>query len=99
MEFDGFEWDDGNWPKCGAHGVSIEEVEELFLSADVTIGPDRAHSETEARFAAIGPSHLTGRTMLVIFTVRDRQGQRLLRPISARFMHEKEIRRYERTRP
>jgi uncharacterized DUF497 family protein len=26
----GFDWDDGNWPKCGKHGVSKEEIESFF---------------------------------------------------------------------
>jgi len=25
-----FEWDSGNWPKCGKHGVSREEIYEIF---------------------------------------------------------------------
>ncbi len=31
--FGGFDWDSGNWPKCGKHGVSKEEIEELFHSS------------------------------------------------------------------
>ena len=27
MEFDGFDWDDGNREKCQRHGVSIAEIE------------------------------------------------------------------------
>ena len=35
----GFEWDQGNWPKCGKHGVSRAEIEyvlsgEPFLDSD-----------------------------------------------------------------
>ena len=30
MEFDGFDWDDGNRDKCQKHGVSIGEIERLF---------------------------------------------------------------------
>ncbi|TBN45900.1 BrnT family toxin, partial [Paracoccus sediminis] len=25
MKIAGFDWDDGNWPKCGKHGVSRAE--------------------------------------------------------------------------
>jgi uncharacterized DUF497 family protein len=25
----GFQWDDGNWPKCAKHGVSKAEIEEV----------------------------------------------------------------------
>ena len=28
--FDGFDWDDGNWPKCARHGLSKEEIESVF---------------------------------------------------------------------
>ena len=35
MRFLGFEWDEGNWPKCGKHGVTREEIELLFASARV----------------------------------------------------------------
>jgi hypothetical protein len=30
MEFDGFDWDDGNLEKCSKHGVSLDEIEDLF---------------------------------------------------------------------
>lgn len=26
----GFDWDSGNWPKCGKHGVTKEEIKEVF---------------------------------------------------------------------
>ena len=39
-----------------------------------------------------------GRHVFVVFTIREREGARLIRAISARFMHEKEIRRYEATK-
>ena len=42
MRFTGFEWDDGNWPKCGKHGVTREEIEQFFVSAKVA--PDLKHS-------------------------------------------------------
>ncbi|WP_238360546.1 BrnT family toxin [Iningainema tapete] len=39
----GFDWDEGNLKKCQKHGVSIEEIEALFLS-EVRIAPDPQHS-------------------------------------------------------
>ena len=27
-----FDWDEGNWPKCGKHGVSRSEIERMFFS-------------------------------------------------------------------
>lgn len=89
MEFDGFDWDDGNRHKCQKHGVSIGEIERLFEST-VLVGPDVAHSSAEQRFRAIG-SASTGRRVFLIFTWRMKEGRRLLRPISARYMHRKEV--------
>jgi uncharacterized DUF497 family protein len=88
---DGFEWDDGNWPKCGRHGVSREEIESIFLSdPGVFVDPHAL----ERRFRAIGVA-LSARYVFVAFVVRERDDARLIRPISARYMHAKEIRRYE----
>ncbi len=52
MRFLGFEWDEGNWPKCGKHGVTREEIEHLFTSARVA--PDLMHSQQETRYIAVG---------------------------------------------
>jgi uncharacterized DUF497 family protein len=30
MKLASFDWNAGNWPKCGKHGVSREEIEEVF---------------------------------------------------------------------
>jgi hypothetical protein len=90
---DGFDWDDGNRAKCGKHGVTVDEVEALF-GAEVLIAPDLKHSDEETRFIAIGRS-AGGRPMFVVFTLRDRASLRLIRPVSARYMHAKEIKAYE----
>ena len=92
----GFDWDDGNRAKCTKHGVSIAEIESLF-DGDPAIKADIAHSQTEIRVRAVGRA-LTGRCVFLVFTIRTRLGQRLVRPVSARYMHRKEIRRYEETR-
>ena len=53
LEFDGFQWDDGNREKCRRHGVSLAEIESLFGgSPGVYDDPD--HSEQERRLRAIG---------------------------------------------
>jgi uncharacterized protein len=36
-----------------------------------------------------------GRAMFVVFTMRQKDGKRLIRPLSARYMHKKEIEGYE----
>ena len=88
-----FEWDAGNLAKCQSHGVSIVEIEALFLSGPY-IGRDERHSEEEDRYVAIGRSE-AGRALLVIYTLRVREGQERVRPLSARYMHKKEVRWYE----
>jgi uncharacterized protein len=93
MQFSGFDWDDGNWPKCGKHGVSKAEIESLFEN-DPGIYEDANHSSDEQRLRAIGPTN-EGRMILVAFTVREMEEERFIRPVSARYMHQKEIRRYE----
>lgn len=91
MEFDGFDWDVGNRVKCQKHGVSIEEIESLFATP-LLIGPDPWQSERRLR--AFGKAR-EGRGLLIVFTMRSRDGRRLIRPISARYMHEKEIKKYD----
>jgi uncharacterized DUF497 family protein len=97
MEFDGFDWDDGNRDKCQKHGVSIREIERLF-ERTVLIGPDVAHSTEEQRFRAIGTTP-KGRRVFLVFTWRTKDGQRFLRPISARYMHKKEMISHEKESP
>jgi uncharacterized DUF497 family protein len=94
MEFAGFDRDRGNRNKCQEHGVSIAEIESLFDHV-VRIAPDLAHSLTEERFKAIGKTD-TGRNVLVAFTLRRRGESSLIRPVSARYMHQKEVAHYEK---
>jgi uncharacterized DUF497 family protein len=91
MKVDGFDWDDGNWPKCGSHGVSKLEIEFVFLNEPQT---DADPFTTERRFRAIGRSE-AGRYIFVVYTLRGHEGRKLIRPISARFMHDKEVTRYD----
>ena len=90
----GFEWDEGNWPKCGKHGVSKAEIEHVLRSEPLVL-PDRYPQDVETRFDAVGKNS-DGRYIFVVFTLRETQGKRLIRPISARYMHVKEIENYER---
>ena len=94
MTVAGFEWDEGNRRKCRKHGVSQEEIEAMFHQP-LSVFPDPAHSPHEERFKAIGKSH-EGRNILIVFTIRQRQESRLIRPISARYMHRKEVEHYEK---
>ena len=91
MKIAGFDWDDGNWPKCGKHGVSLEEIEQV-LPGSPAVMPD-SHPD-EPRLRAIGRTK-AGRFVFLVFMLRQDDVQTLLRPISARFMHQKEIDHYE----
>lgn len=93
----GFDWDAGNRAKCQKHGVSVVEVEGLF-SRPLLIFPDASHSQREERLWAIGKT-ANGRSVFLVFTIRVRAGKRVIRPISARYMHRKEVRHYEKENP
>jgi uncharacterized DUF497 family protein len=94
MKIAGFDWDSDNWPKCGRHSLSQEEIERALHHAD--IAPDFKHSQQEARYIAISHSE-QGRPIFVAFTIRQREGQYFIRPISARRMHAKEAKSYEKS--
>jgi uncharacterized DUF497 family protein len=83
----GFEWDDGNARKNEHHGVSTAEAEQVFFNAPLLMLPDLKHGETEPRLHALGKT-VAGRRLHITFTLRD--GDQLIRVISARDMHRKE---------
>jgi uncharacterized DUF497 family protein len=93
----GFDWDAGNREKCAKHGVSVAEVEGLF-NMPLLIIPDASHSQSEERLRAIGKT-ASGRSVFLIFTIRVRAGKRVIRPVSARYMHNEEVRHYEQENP
>lgn len=84
-----FDWDDGNLAKCMKHGLTREEIEGFFR-AHPRVAPDPEHSHAEQRFIAVGRTP-EGRPAFVAFCWRGD----LIRPISARYMHAREVRRYE----
>lgn len=88
-----FDRDSGNRGKCTDHGVSLDEIE-FVLRGDLRIFPDPAHSAAETRFLAIG-RNAAGRYVFIAFTLRRREAEQLVRPISARYMHQDEVRHYE----
>lgn len=92
----GFDWDEGNWPKCGKHGVSRAEIEQAFVNGPA-IHAHPGHSIDEQRLRAIGRND-EGRAIYVSFTIRHKRDGDYIRPVSARYMHGKEIERYERQR-
>ena len=91
MQYSGFDWDNANWPKCGKHGVSREEIEGM-LESNPRIYP--AKFGGEVRRIAFGRTS-AGRYLFVVFALRHQGGKALVRPVSARYMHKEEIDRYE----
>jgi hypothetical protein len=90
----GFNWDAGNRDKCRKHGLSQAAIEALFHGS-IAVYRDPGHSRHEERLKAIGKTD-DGRDVVIVFTLRDRGGQTLIRPISARYMHAKEVANYEK---
>ncbi|MEY4982780.1 MAG: hypothetical protein RIR62_1046 [Pseudomonadota bacterium] len=88
-----FDWDDGNRAKVQKHGLSVAEIEGFFRRAP-RVAPDPRHSQAEARFIAVGRT-AQGRPAFVAFCWRGA----CIRPISARYMHAREARRYEESSP
>ena len=89
----GFDWDAANTKKCQRHGFPIAEIGRLFMR-DPDMYPDLKHSEIESRYYAIGKND-AGRYIAVVFTYRQREGVMIICPISARYMHKKEINRFK----
>ena len=94
LRVSGFDWDAGNSGKCQKHGLSITQIEALFADGP-RIAPDPKHSAAEDRLIAVGRTK-TGRPVFVVFTLRTKNKSRLIRPVTARYMHAKEIEAYEK---
>ena len=94
LRVSGFDWDEGNRAKCQKHGLSIAQIEALFTHSP-RIAPDRKHSADEDRLIAVGKTEI-GRPLFVAFTMRTKDGRRLIRPVSAQYMHAKEIAAYKK---
>ncbi|MGH6926539.1 MAG: BrnT family toxin [Propylenella sp.] len=56
--------------------------------------PALNEGEAEERFLAIGRG--SRRRLFVVFTLREAADETLIRPISARYMHKKEVEHYEK---
>ena len=97
LQANGFDWDRGNRAKCEKHGLSVAAIEDLF-TRPLAILPDAAHSQREKRLRAMGRTE-KGRGVFIVFTLRRRGDEVLIRPISARYMHKKEIEVYEKENP
>ena len=94
MKIAGFDWDEGNITKCQKHGVLIKEIEAVF-HANPLVNINKRHQTSEERFSAVDIRR-KGNGIFVVFTYREQNKQVLIRPISARYMHQKEKDFYER---
>jgi uncharacterized protein len=85
-----FEWDARKAVVNHAkHGVSFGEAATVFSDPDALDGPDVRHSEKEARFLRLDRA-VTGRVLIVAYTVRRRDDGESIRIISARRASRKE---------
>ncbi len=94
LAFSSFEWDGGNRKYCQKHGGSLKQIERFLQQDNLLVAPDVLHAQQEERYLAIGRAR-TGKPMMVVFTIRIADKTVRLRPVSARYMHEKEARKYE----
>ncbi len=89
----GFDWDEANsFKSTEKHSVTQAEAEQAFADRHLKIANDVRHSQTEARYHAMGRT-FEGRYLHVTFTLRENQTK--LRVISARDMNRKERAIYE----
>ena len=90
----GFDWDDGNTRKNqDKHGVNQSEAEQVFFNEPLLLLLEEKHSDKEARYHAYGKTD-DGRKIHIAFTLR--KNGILIRVISARDMHRKEVMTYEK---
>lgn|GEM_PF-1531532 len=85
---DGFEWDAGNTAKVTAR-MPCGIAESAFLGTPLVF-VDATHSAQEPRWALL--NRVAPRHVFLVFTVRRRR----IRILSARFMHAKEVKKYEK---
>lgn len=86
-----FEWDEGNIIKNRVkHNVEPSESEQIFHDRPIYFF-DEKHSQREERYLAYGITDMR-RGLCIAFTIRND----LIRVISARDLHKKERRIYEK---
>jgi uncharacterized DUF497 family protein len=94
VEVVGFDWDKANRTKCQQHGVPLADIESVFHGT-LAVFPDPTHSHREERFIAIGQT-AHRRHVFIAFTLRTYGTETYIRPISARYIHRKEVVHYEK---
>jgi uncharacterized DUF497 family protein len=94
MEFD---WDAGNRGKNLRHGVHDGEIEEALADRH-RVPLARVRFGAEVRIIVLCRAQASGKYLRVVYTVRQRRGRRVVRPISAVEMDRAQKRRYLRAR-
>ena len=92
-----FDWDEGNLGHATRKGLTKDDIE-YVLKNDPMVRPDRYPIDVEERWNAIGKTQ-EGRTAFIVFTFREVEEMLCLRPITARYMHRKEIEKYDKQNP
>ncbi|MFZ5806530.1 MAG: BrnT family toxin [Verrucomicrobiota bacterium] len=91
---EGFEWDSGNSLKSlTKHKVNSNESEQVFRNRPLLLLDDDTHSQKEVRYKAFGKTDHK-RLLTVSYTLRGKK----IRIISARPMHRKERKIYEKAK-
>ncbi len=98
IEFEGFDWDYGNFLHALQHDVPFAAIEKIF-EKELLYFLDSKNSSSEPRWIAVGEVE-PKRLAFVAFTIRTIGADRLTRPISARYIHRgsKEHKIYEEIR-
>jgi len=96
----GFRWGAVFWTAIAGlvllgTGLGIAHLIEDLFARSPRIAPDPKHSVDEDRLIAVGVTG-KGRPVFVAFTLRTINKRRLIRPVTARYMHAKEIAAYEK---
>jgi uncharacterized DUF497 family protein len=88
-----FEWDDRKAAvNRRKHGVSFEEARTVFFDENALLRPDEDHSEDQDRFVLLG---LSARLRTLVVCHCCRQGEEVIRLISARKANALERQQYE----
>ncbi len=91
MKIAGFDWDNGNWPNAESMACRALKIEQVLLGNPAIMADPRPD---ELRLRAIGKTKAR-RMVFIVFMCREIDRQTWLRPISARYMHQKEIDHYD----
>ena len=74
--------------------MKIEEIEAVFVNEPLVYINEK-HNSDEDRYSAVDIKR-EGKGIFVVFTMREKEREDLIRPISARYMRKKEKKYYER---